>query len=118
MKDYKFFEERCILYPTLESVEMMNDFMLSLIPGELKEYFSSDTACRSDADSEIHSEWFTSEFLNDIKCYGIPNHKLSLKKGAPTMLLRNIDQSAVLCNGTRLIVNDLLPNVIGATVLT
>ncbi|XP_057425596.1 uncharacterized protein LOC130718957 [Lotus japonicus] len=118
MKDYKFFEERCILCPTLESVQMMNDFMLNLIPGEPKEYFSSNTACRSDADSEIHSEWFTSEFLNDIKCSGIPNHKLSLKKGAPIMLLRNIDQSAGLCNGTRLIVNDLSPNVIGATVLT
>lgn len=30
-----------------------------------------------------------------------PNHRLVLKKGAPTMLLRNISQSSGLRNGTR-----------------
>lgn len=34
------------------------------------------------------------------------------------MLMRNIDQSARLCNGIRLMVNELGRNVIGATVLT
>ena len=33
---------------------------------------------------------------------GIPHHKLVLKVGAPVMCLRNIDQRAGLCNGTRL----------------
>ena len=34
------------------------------------------------------------------------------------MLLRNIDQSSRLCNGTRLIVDELGNNIIGAIVVT
>lgn len=102
-----FFEERAILAPRLESVEHLNDFILSFIPGDEKEYLSSDTPCHADENSEIQSQWFTSEFLNDIKCSGIPNHRLRLKARVPVMLMRNIDQANGLCNGTRLQVNDL-----------
>ncbi|XP_057432124.1 uncharacterized protein LOC130724871 [Lotus japonicus] len=49
---------------------------------------------------------------------GIPNHKIILKEGAPIMLLRNIDQAASLCIGTRLIVADLGTNVIKVTAIT
>jgi len=41
----------------------------------------------------MQSEWFTSEFLNEIKCLGIPNHRLKLKIGVPIMLVRSIDQA-------------------------
>ncbi|KAL6538238.1 hypothetical protein OROGR_012226 [Orobanche gracilis] len=34
------------------------------------------------------------------------------------MLIRNIDQSTGLCNRTRLIITELLANVIGAIVVT
>src|ERR1044072_5941905 len=90
--------------------------LLSL--GDQVEYFSSDSTCPSDANCEIPAEWFTTEFLNDIKCSGIPNHKLCLKGGAPVMLLRNIDQANGLCNGTRLFINELGENHIGATIIT
>ncbi|XP_057453011.1 uncharacterized protein LOC130744867, partial [Lotus japonicus] len=60
---------------------------------------------------------FTSEFLNDYKCSGIPNHQIKLKLGVPIMLIRNIDQAAGLCNGTRMIVNALTKYIIVATVL-
>lgn len=118
MKNSKYFEERGILAPTLESVEQVNDFVISSIPGDETEYLSSDAVCQSDENSEVQGEWFTPEFLNEIKCSGIPNHKLKLKVGVPVMLMRNIDQAAGLCNGTRLLVNELGKNVIGATVLT
>jgi len=42
-----------------------------------------------------------------LKFPGIPNHKLRLKVGIPIMLLRNLNQSAGLCNGTRLLVTQL-----------
>jgi ATP-dependent DNA helicase PIF1 len=43
---------------------------------------------------------YTKEFLNTLKFPGMPNHELKLKVGLPVMLLRNINQSAGLCNGT------------------
>ncbi|XP_057458029.1 uncharacterized protein LOC130748801 [Lotus japonicus] len=117
-KNYKFFEERAILAPTLESVEAINNEMLSKIPGEVREYLSCDSTCKSDEDSEVEAEWFTSEFLNNIQCSGIPNHKLTLKVGVPIMLLRNIDQAGGLFNGTRMIVKELGKNVIVAYVVS
>jgi len=111
------FDDATILCPTIEAVEEVNDFILSLIDGEERTYLSSDTPCQSDEDNNIQSEWFTSKFLNDIKCSGIPNHKIKLKVGVPIMLLRNIDQANGLCNGTRLQVNHLSKNIISCTVI-
>ncbi|KAL6505005.1 hypothetical protein OROGR_024822 [Orobanche gracilis] len=118
MENSSFFEERVILCPTLDAVQMVNDYILSTIPGHETEYLSADKTCVSDDDAEVRGEWFTTEFLNDIKCSGVPNHVLKLKKNTPIMLIRNIDQYDGLCNGTRLIVKELLPNVIGVRVVT
>ncbi|XP_057419001.1 uncharacterized protein LOC130713231 [Lotus japonicus] len=118
LENYSFFEERAILAPTLDSVDQVNNFMLSLIPGEEREYLSYDTPCRSDQDSEINPEWFTTEFLNDIQCSGIPNHRIVLKVGVSIMLLRNLDHAAGLCNGTRMMVTHLTQYIIVATLLS
>ena len=105
-----------ILCPTIEVIEKVNDFILFLV--NAKEYLRSDTPCQSNEDNDIQSEWFTFEFLNDIKCSGKPNHKIKLKVDVPIMLLRNIDQANDLCNGTRLKINHLSKNVISTTVIT
>ncbi|CAJ2651719.1 unnamed protein product [Trifolium pratense] len=96
MKNPSYFQDRGILAPTLESVEHVNDYLMSIIPGTEREYLSCDSVCQSDSNSEIQPDWFTPEFLNDIKCSGIPNHRLKLKVGCPAMLMRNIDQAAGL----------------------
>ncbi|XP_015966450.1 uncharacterized protein LOC107490190 [Arachis duranensis] len=115
-----YFQSRVILAPTLESVEKVNDFaiVLTIFPMMENEYLNSETTCQDDKNEDIQKEWFTLEFLNDIKCSGLPNHKLTLKLGVTVMLLRNIDQTSGLCNGTRSIVNKLGSNIIGATVVT
>ncbi len=52
------------------------------------------------------------EFLNTLQSNGIANHKLELKVGVPILLLRNLNQSIGLCNGTRLILKRLDHRVI------
>ena len=118
MRNPGYFYDGAILCPTNDCVEKVNDFMLSLLSDEEITYLSSDTPCQSDQDEEMQSEWFTSEFLNEIKCSGILNHRLKLKTGVSIMLLRNIDQAKGLCNETRLQVNHLGKNVISAIVIT
>jgi ATP-dependent DNA helicase PIF1 len=58
------------------------------------------------------------EFLNTLQFSGIANHKLELKVGMLILLLRNLNQSIGLCNGTRLIANRLGQRVIEAEIIT
>jgi ATP-dependent DNA helicase PIF1 len=113
-----FFQNRAILAPTLEVVDKINDYVLALIPGESKEYLSCDSIPKCDDDVGVDCRWITTEFLNEIKCSGMPNHKLVFKIGVVVMLLRNINVSSGLCNGTRLIVKYMGTNVIGAEIVT
>lgn len=93
-------------------MDSVNQYMLSLIPGDEKVYFSFDSICKVDADVSI-DDLYTPKFLNSIRLSG---HHLKLKVGAPIMLLRNIDKSIGLCNGTRFIVSRLGKHVIEAIV--
>ncbi|XP_013639704.1 PREDICTED: ATP-dependent DNA helicase PIF1-like [Brassica oleracea var. oleracea] len=56
--------------------------------------------------------------INLPKVAGLPRHCLKLKVGAPIMCLRNMDVADGLCNGTRLIVTQLLPHVIEGRIIT
>ena len=117
-KDPQFIKERAILAPTRDIVQKVNEYMLSLILGEEKVYFSSDSTCRASFQIDTPENIYTPEVLNGINISGLPYHKITLKVGVPIMLLRNIDQSFGLCNGTRLIVTELGDHVIGATILS
>ncbi|XP_061371568.1 uncharacterized protein LOC133314139 [Gastrolobium bilobum] len=118
IKDPTFFRERAILTPKLTDVAMINEFLMSLIPGEEKTYFSSDNVLKQDNNSQIEDDEFSPEILNTFSCSGIPDYKLILKVNVSVMLLRNIDQSRGLCNGTRLLISRLGNCVVEGTVLT
>ena len=113
-----YFVDRSILAPTIQSVNEINDHMCGLLPGEEHEFLSCDSICKSTDDPNIAENLYTTEFLNSITCSGLPPHRLLLKKGTHVMLIRNIDQQAGLCNGTRLQVSKIGANVIEAKILT
>ncbi|KAK9666151.1 hypothetical protein RND81_14G164400 [Saponaria officinalis] len=115
--DTQYFQERAILAPTHDIVESVNDHVLALIPGEERIYLSSDEISEDEGNVGVR-ELYSSDVLNTIRCSGLPNHDLRLKVGDIVMLLRNIDQSSGLCNGTRLLVTNLESRVIRATVIT
>jgi ATP-dependent DNA helicase PIF1 len=56
------------------------------------------------------------EFLNFLEISGMPSHELTLKIESPIILLHNLNLP--LCNGTRVCIKTLLPNVIEVTVMT
>jgi ATP-dependent exoDNAse (exonuclease V) alpha subunit len=63
------------------------------------------------------SEDFTMTYLNSLTPSGMPPHKLELKEGCIVMLLRNISSTKGMCNGTRLIVQQLGDHFIKAKIL-
>ncbi|RCN28648.1 hypothetical protein ANCCAN_25608 [Ancylostoma caninum] len=79
----------------------LNELVLKKMPGELVELVGVDTPVKED-DGVNGMPCDDEEFLHQFTPANMPKHKLTLKKGAVVMLLRNIDISAGLCNGTRL----------------
>ncbi|XP_019166959.1 PREDICTED: uncharacterized protein LOC109162730 [Ipomoea nil] len=115
--DGRCFQSSAILAPTLEVVNEVNQYMSDITFGEGKTYYSCDTACKADSSSSILADVHTPEFLNSIRASGLPNHSLTLKVGSPVMLMRNIDHTLGLCNGTRLVVTRLANHVVEASIL-
>jgi ATP-dependent DNA helicase PIF1 len=110
--NHKWLCERAILAPKNNSVNAMNLQIQQQLPGETTSYESIHTVV--DVNDTVQ---YPTDFLNSLEPSGMPPHNLVLKIGSPIMLLRNIDAPR-LCNGTRLCVKSLMPDIIEATILT
>ena len=107
----RVFAESCILVPFNEAVRTINHKCIETFPREIKEYFSFNSVCVG-----TEATHYPTEFLDSLELSGLPPHKLELKKGAPIMCMRNIDPPR-LCNGTRLIIEELYDNLIVAKII-
>ena len=113
--DRFFVAHRAILTPKNENVDDLNNTIMNMFPGTSKTYLSIDGVLDGD-DPHI----WPVEYLNSITPSGMPPHELTLKKGSPIMLLRNLSPGAGhgLCNGTRLIITQLGNNVLEGEIAT
>ncbi|KAH9570040.1 hypothetical protein CY35_02G018900 [Sphagnum magellanicum] len=109
----EYLRERAILAPRNKEVSLINVTVLSYLPGTQVDFFSADFV----DDMEV-ANTYPSEFLNTLEVSGMPSHKLPFKIGAPVMLLRNLDPSAGLCNGTHLIIRCFTIRVVEAEIIT
>lgn len=117
VRDTLYLQGRAILAPTLDVMESVNEYMIPLTSTKVNTYLSSDSTCRSNSNVYLLQDIHTPEFFNEIRCSAVPNHELKLKVGTPVMLLRNIDYSVSLCNGTRLVITRLGKLVFEAKIL-
>ncbi|XP_058742520.1 uncharacterized protein LOC131615017 [Vicia villosa] len=114
---FDYLKSRAILASTIEVVEQINNHVLNMMPGESKEYYSSNSVDRSEIHDNGIMAVLTPEFLSSLRTSGLPSHIITLKVGTPIMLMRNIDQSEGLCNGTRLIVTKMENHVLEAKIM-
>ncbi|RZC16800.1 ATP-dependent DNA helicase PIF1 [Glycine soja] len=114
----EFLKFRAILASTNEVVDQINYYILNIIPGEEKEYFSCDSIDMTDAAASESYEAITLEFLHSLKTSDIPNHKIRLKTDTLIMFIHNLDQAEGLCNGTRLIVYRMANHVIEVQIIS
>jgi ATP-dependent exoDNAse (exonuclease V) alpha subunit len=117
-RNEQYLTERAILTPTNESAEVVNDHIVALLPDSGKEYLSSDSISKSASGHESYELLYPIEFLNSLSGNNFPEHVIRLKIGVPIMLLRNLNQTEGLCNGSRLIVTQLGNKVIEARLIT
>ncbi|XP_004289246.1 PREDICTED: ATP-dependent DNA helicase PIF1-like [Fragaria vesca subsp. vesca] len=116
--NFNYIRERAIITPKNVTVAEINNYAIDLLPGHMMSYLSCDSICSTNDNAENLSLSYPPELLNSIEISGLPSHKLVLKKGMPVMLLRNLNQTNGLCNGTRLIITNLFEKIIEARVLT
>jgi hypothetical protein len=115
-KERSFLQERAILCARNETIQEINDYIMTTLSGEEITYKSCDSVCETSTGGV--DGLYPTEFLNTLKFPGIPNHELKLKVGFPLMLLRNINQAAGLCNGTRMTITQLGSKYIEAQIIT
>ncbi|KAL8143854.1 hypothetical protein V2J09_016886 [Rumex salicifolius] len=138
--DTQYLQERAILTPLNQDADEINDYMFEQLIGEVKRYKSSEEVYMASTDVANQQQMYPTEFLNtldflDLKpsskhitrptlliCFPIftrfPPHKLRLKRGLPIMLLRNVNPTQGLCNGTRLIIAHLGDWVVEVEIIT
>ena len=80
--DKYFVSQRAILTRMHENVDELNEAIVDKFPGEGKTYLCADSAVEED----LHNTYPT-DFLNSITLSGMPSHSMTLKVGAPVILL-------------------------------
>ncbi len=95
----QYFLERTILCCKNDDVDDINKTILEKMPGREKVLQSADSVDVANRNQDGYQSYAT-EYLNSLTASGLPLSKLSLKIGCPVMLLRNLDPSRGLCNGT------------------
>ena len=110
----KYYQSRCILTPLNQSVDKLNEICFEKVANDTEKTYLSDDCVGLDDCPELYSQ----KFLNSISISGIPKHELKLKENIPIMLMRNLDSSESLCNGTRLLVHKMHVYSIECTRLT
>nr|GEW77692.1 DNA helicase [Tanacetum cinerariifolium] len=111
-------QEKVIVCPKNEVVDTINTKVMSMVPGRTQVYISYDEALPHSHDGGEVEMLYPKEYLNPLSFAGLPPHRLELKIDTPIILLRNLNITGGLFNGTRLIVKHLLPKVIEAQIVT
>ncbi|XP_074355736.1 uncharacterized protein LOC141695387 [Apium graveolens] len=104
----QYLSERAILTPTNQTVGHLNSLIIDKLPGESVSYFSVDAVEEFGGTDENLNEAFPIEYLNSLNVAGMPPHDLKLKVRVVVMLMRNLNQTLGLCNGTRMIMTKCL----------
>jgi hypothetical protein len=115
-QDAEWLTSRAILAPLNETVDKLNEYAISLLPGDCTDYYSADSVEQSDGN--LDNNRYPVELLNSLHPAGAPPHKLSLKVGMPIILLRNLSPKDGLCNGTRMICREVRSRVLMAEIIT
>ncbi|CAN0898456.1 ATP-dependent DNA helicase PIF1 [Linum grandiflorum] len=112
LHDISYIRSRAIVTPTNLTAATINDYILDKLPGRAKIYLSSDSLTTPGPNQFQLDMQYPTEFLNGLSFNGMPEHQLKFKPYCIVMLLRNLNPSAGLCNGTRILLTHLASHVV------
>ena len=103
-KSAEYFFDRTILACRNDEVDDINEAVLAKFPGNTCTLLSANSV-QTENGAVNDYQPYPVEYLNSLRASGLPLSILILKPGCPIMLLRNLDPSKGLCNGTQMILN-------------
>ncbi|KAM0010388.1 putative DNA helicase [Helianthus debilis subsp. tardiflorus] len=109
---------KAIVCPKNDTVDDINLKVINMVTGTSTIYHSIDSLIPTAGTNEDIESLYPREYLNLLNFSGLPPHILELKVNAPIILLRNLNPIEGLCNGTRMIVTQLLSRIIEAQIMT
>ncbi|XP_044591981.1 ATP-dependent DNA helicase pif1-like [Cotesia glomerata] len=106
-----------ILSPRNVDVDIINEQVVELLNETTEKIYTAIDSTENCDDGDM-TDAILPEYLNTLNPPNFPPHKLRLRKNTIVMLIRNLNLSEGLCNGTRLMVLDLSTNVLRCNILT
>ncbi|XP_074298836.1 ATP-dependent DNA helicase pfh1-like [Silene latifolia] len=110
--DPDIFTIRALLTSLNDDMDAINNFLIGKFPGNPVCYKSHDSLI------DDNCAIYPTEFINKLNPGGMRPHELILKENFPVILLRNLQPSFELCNGTRLICKRFLQNSIECAIMS
>ncbi|KAL3112928.1 hypothetical protein niasHT_012497 [Heterodera trifolii] len=107
-----------VLCPTNNDVQYINEIALARMSGDAKGFPSIDEPLEPNEELHNFRTDFNIEAVHNEMPSGMPPHKMVLKVGTPVMLVRNLDVTQGLCNGTRLQVMRMAEDCLFCRILT
>ena len=111
-----YFKNRTLLSCKNDDVDDLNSDILARFPAEEKVLRSADSVVTNDG-VPIDYQPYPVEYLNSLNASGLPLARLTLKPGCPLMVLRNLDPSNGICNGTRMVLLRIKSHVLECRIL-
>lgn len=108
---------RTILSARNDEVDDINNSIVTRFPGDAHILMSADSV---ELENNLMNGYqpYPPEYLNSLRASGLPLAKLVLKVGCLVMLLRNLDPSKGLCNGTRMAVRQIRRRVLECRIIS
>lgn len=100
--------KHCVVTLHNDNVDIINDLVLGRVPGELHTLEGRTLLNHELLECEVDDAFAMTVYLSTLQHSGVPSHVLNLKVGVCVMLTRNLDVSAGLTNGAKVIVKAIL----------
>src|SRR5205807_7366797 len=103
--NFNTFNNRAVLSFHNDTVAEFNQLLIGKLHGTLYTLNAMNSVAADDSFPGV--EHIPAEFLQSLECSSLPPSRLTLKIGAPIILLQNLNPKQGLCNGTRMVVTQL-----------
>ena len=97
----QYFAEHTILASHNNDVDSINVDIFRQFLGEVQTFLCADSIKNNNGEEGQEVLMYPVKYLNTINCFGLPFHKLELKKGCLIMVLRNLNPEGGVCNSSR-----------------